>query len=404
MRVFFTRTVRAFALLAVVAAAASAQFTLTTVDGKSVGGAPAGFDAEGRLLWRTGEKTEAYPLAQLVGFEATGNEAPRRDGGVRLELVGGDVLYAALEDGPADELHATTTGFGRLVFSLDDVAVLWNREGRGDAALDLPPAAPDEEDDRLFVERDGRLDSLPGTLERVAKTEAVFSSAAGEKRPFVFARDRVVAVRLASDPKARPGKRNCALVLRDGSRVSGLLEGGPGGALRLKFARGPAATLDLAHLKSATMTGDAFRLLTELTPKSIVARPYLAGGTPPVFSRDRGVRPGEALAIGEERFAKGLLIGARTELLYDASGFSRLTAKIGVDPATKARPLPGSATLIVAVDGAVRWTSPVLRAGAAPTPIDVDVRGGKELKIVVDYADSFDAGARVVLANAMLLK
>ena len=404
MQSFLLRTARGLCLFGVIASAVAAQFTLTKVDGATLIGRPAGLDSEGRLLWRTGEKTEAFALDALVGFESSSQDLPRPEGGARLDLVGGDVLFAALEDGPADELHASAAGLGRLVFALDDVRTVWNREGRGDSTVELPKPAADDDQDYVFVERDGRLDFLPGTLERVAKSELVFSSAAGDKRPFAFVKDKVVAVRIAVDAKARPGRRTCAVLMRNGSRLTGVLKAGPEEGLRLKLANGPEAALDPDQLKAVTMTGEAFRMLSDLEASAFVSAPYLADGTPPVLLRDRGARPGEPLSIGTERFAKGLLLFAKSEVTYPASGFGRFTAKIGVDPITKSRPLPGSAKLVVYVDGAVRWTSPLLRAGAEPLAVNVDVRGAKELKLVVEFADSFDSGARVALANAMLLK
>jgi hypothetical protein len=59
----------------------------------------------------------------------------------------------------------------------------------------------------------------------------------------------------------------------------------------------------------------------------------------------------------------------------------------------------------VLVDGKALWTSGVLRAGAPPENVDVPgLSGGKELVIEVDFGDSYDAGARAVLGNAMLVK
>ena len=404
MQAFLARTARGLVLAGWITAAVAAQFTLTKVDGTSLVGRPSGLDAEGRLLWKVGDKTEAFAFDGLVGFESAAPDLPRPEGGARLDLVDGDVLFAALEDGPADELHATAAGLGRLVFKLDDIRIVWNREGRGDATIELPKPVADDDNDYVFVERDGRLDFLPGTLERVAKSELVFSSAAGDKRPFSFVKDRVVAVRIAVDAKARPGQRNCVVLMRDGSRVTGVLKAGAGEGLRLKLANGPEAALDTAQVKAVTMTGESFRLLSDLDPVAFVSAPYLDGGTAPVLLRDRGARPGEPLAIGSERFAKGLLMFAKSEATYPAAGFARFTAKIGVDPITKSRPLPGSAKLVVLVDGAVRWTSPMLRAGAEPLAVNVDVRGAKEVKLVVEFGDSFDSGARVALANAMFLK
>jgi hypothetical protein len=391
----------AFALLA---APAAAQFTLSLTDGRALRGAPAGLNEAGAVLWRVNDKVEAFARSDLIGFESDQPEVPTPPGGVRVELVGGDSLFGRLEDGPADELRMVVAGMGTLAFKLDDVAVLWNREGRGDAGVELPPSKG-EDDDRLFVEIEGGLDSLTGTLERVNKAEVVFSSrAAGDKRPFVFARDKVVAVRLATDAKAKGVDRSCAVRFRDGSRATGTPLAAPNGGLALKLAAGPTATLDFAHVASVTFQGGSFVYLSDVAPTTFVETPFIAGGVTHGLFVDRGARPGEPLRIGEERFTKGLLLFAAAEATFALDGVARFTAKVGVDPETKARALVGSAYLALVVDGVEKWRSLLLSSGAPPLPVALDVKGAKSLKLVVSFGDSFDAGARVVVGNAMLLK
>jgi hypothetical protein len=59
----------------------------------------------------------------------------------------------------------------------------------------------------------------------------------------------------------------------------------------------------------------------------------------------------------------------------------------------------------VLVDGKPAWTSGILRSGQPPETADVaGLQGAKELVIEVDFADSFDAGARAVFGNAMLIR
>lgn len=393
------------ALLVVLLAAGSveAQFTLTLADGATRRGTPAGVDAEGRLLWRTGDKTEAVVRADVVGFESDEAEVPPAQGGVRVELTTGDALFGRIEDGPADELRLTVAGLGGVGFPLDDVAVIWSREGgRGDAVVELPGRSDD--DDRVFVEREGGLDALPGTVERVTKAEVVLSRPGGERRSFVLARDRVLAVQFATEASTRARERSAIVRLRDGSRASGALASAPGGGFLLKLAAGPVVPLDLAHVKGVSFQSGAFSYLSDATPAAYVAKPYVAGGITHPLIKDRGARPGDPLRIGEERFAKGLLMFASAEATYPLDGVARFTAKVGVDPATKDRTPAGSATLVCFVDGVEKWRSPVLRAGAAAIPAALDLKGAKELRLVAEFADSYDVGARVVLGSPMLFK
>src|SRR5256885_512101 len=101
-------------VLIAVAVAAPSQLSLQTTDGKTTAGASAGLDAEGRLLWRTNDATTPYPLDRVIGFESTSPEVAPAPGGVRAILIGGDVLYGRIEDGPADELRLVVAGLGSL--------------------------------------------------------------------------------------------------------------------------------------------------------------------------------------------------------------------------------------------------------------------------------------------------
>ena len=68
-------------------------------------------------------------------------------------------------------------------------------------------------------------------------------------------------------------------------------------------------------------------------------------------------------------------------------GFRRFETEIGIDDSTGGR---GSVQFRVLVDGQERFASRVIRGGDRPTPVSVDIRGGKRLELVVDYADRAD--------------
>ena len=58
----------------------------------------------------------------------------------------------------------------------------------------------------------------------------------------------------------------------------------------------------------------------------------------------------------------------------------------------------------VLVDGQERFASPILRGGDPPVPVSVDVRGGKKLELVVDYADRADVLDHADWLDARLIK
>ncbi len=395
----------ALCLVLVVAAPAAAQMTLTLTDGSVQAGTLAGIAADGTATWRTPEGTTAVPLDRVVSIEAGDAGAPP-PGGFKLDLVSGDSIFGRLEDGSADDVRIRGAA-GDALISLDDIAVLWNREFHH-GPESLPKAERDTE--VLYIDRQGRIDSIPGVIERISKSEVVFSSAAGEKRPFLFSQDRVVAIRVASDPRAaaasRPGARLAVLRLKDGSRLTGAITGGDAASVSLDLVAGPKLQLDLAQVQRLVMMSGSFAFLSDLEPSAFEETPLIGGTLTHGYRKDAGISPGEPLRIGRQVFPRGLLLFARSRIAYPLDGtFKRFSARVGVDPATRSREIPGAAKVTVLVDGKPAWTSAVLRSGQPPVTVEVDtLTGAREIALLVEFADSFDAGARVVFGNAMILK
>jgi hypothetical protein len=63
----------------------------------------------------------------------------------------------------------------------------------------------------------------------------------------------------------------------------------------------------------------------------------------------------------------------------------------------------GSVTFRVFVDREQKLATPVVRGGQPPLPISVDLRGAKQLSLVVDFADRGDQHDHADWLNARLL-
>ncbi len=379
------------------------QFTLTTSDRMVAHGTPAGI-SDGRLSWNAAAGPARIPLDQIVSLEGSGADAPPPPGSLRLETRSGDRIIGTCTGGTADDVRLRSSAYGEATFSLDDLVAIWNVDFvKGGAE---PPAIKTEKE-TLYVDRQGWIDSIPGTLERIGANDVVFSSAAGDNRRFDFGRDRIVGLRLprTGAPKAAAGT-TATVALRDSGRITGVIRGGDAARVKLKMTLGQEIGLDWAAVKTITFAGDGFRYLSDLEPASIEETPLLPGSARHGMRRDGGLMPGDPLRIGRQTFMKGLLLFAKTKVTYAVPpAMTRFSARVGVDPATTARELPGSVRISVLVDGKPRFASEVLRAGQDPVLVDLDgLQGAKELAIVADFGDSFDAGARAVVGGAMVLK
>jgi hypothetical protein len=342
------------------------------------------------------------PAEKVVALESGLPLGTPRDDSFRVELTSGDALIGRIEDGSADDLRLQSPAFGDATISLDDVTAIWNL-AYPRPPESLPPPLGDAE--TLYVDQDGRVDHTPGRLERVGKGQIAFATKPGEPRVYSFARDRVIAVRFGA-AESRPSKGAASIVtLQDGSRLTGTLRPSDGAHLAIKLVVGPELVVDSRRLKSLAIVNDALRYLSDVEPARFTETPLFEGALVQGLQRDRGLKSGQPLRAGRQTFTKGLLVPARGRAVYALDGkFRKFTAAVGADATDGGGDLAGSVRATVLVDGKPAWKSGILRVGQSPEAVEVAVEGSKELAIEVDFGDSFDAGARAVFGNAMLIR
>ena len=100
-------------------------------------------------------------------------------------------------------------------------------------------------------------------------------------------------------------------------------------------------------------------------------------GTP---QRGRSVS-GKEISIARKTYARGIGTHAESELRFRLHRlYARLTAHVGVDDAAEGK---GSVQFLVIADGKTLFDSGVMRGGDAAKPVDVDVYGADDLRLVV---------------------
>ncbi|MEU8761461.1 sulfatase-like hydrolase/transferase [Streptomyces sp. NPDC048659] len=115
---------------------------------------------------------------------------------------------------------------------------------------------------------------------------------------------------------------------------------------------------------------------------------------------------GTPIAFGGTVYAKGLGTHAYSEVAYHLGGAARrFTALVGIDDFSARQSALGATRATVYGDDRPLLTTPTLTAATGPVPVDVDVRGVRVLRLVVEDANSrtsFDhtswALARVTVA------
>ncbi len=118
------------------------------------------------------------------------------------------------------------------------------------------------------------------------------------------------------------------------------------------------------------------------------------------YRRDRNLDDGP-IRLGGEKFGKGLALHARTELVFDLGGrFREFKAVVGVDDL-----VGGESQAVLRIDGDGRELfSGVVTRKDKPRPVAFEVKGVRQLRIVVGSQGLLDLGDHVDLADARVSK
>jgi hypothetical protein len=361
-----------------------------------------GLDADGNLSFRTGSGEVIQRPDSLVSVIAEEGDLIRGTNVLRFDFANGDVFYGVVEGGNYDELKLASAATGPFTVFVDPLKQIA-------AQLSDPRPLPEMEEadtDLLFLRRSAGVDRIPGELKRFDRSGIVFDPDGAGERLFRFGEDAVLALRLSEPtmPKELAGV-HCRVRLRDGGLLTGVLAAGKGRDPLFKIAWGPEVTLSLAHVRSIEFQSKAFIALGDLKATSVQETPYLPGGLLRGLHRHQGVGRDNPLRIGNETYFSGISAAARTEIHYDLpASCSRLTALVGVDPGTANRGVPGSVRIKILAGEHAVYESPLLVSGQAATPINVDLKGARHLKILVDFGSSGPTGAFAVIADALLIR
>jgi hypothetical protein len=390
-----------------------ASFTATgTGDDTHIGSLSAISLSTGALLKTAdGEKT----IKGLVSLRRSDTPLPAIPVGAQLITAAGDRIPGTVRGGDTKSLQFRPSISGDdWPLALDAVAAVWLAAPPADTPIDpakytwLAGTPPRD----VLLYRNG--DAVRGALNGFTATGVVFAPDGGNAREV----DRKDLAAIGFNPRfsrARKPKGPYAhLVLTDGTRLDVTEPAVKGNALVAKAVCGPQNKNDqpkeltieipLSKIVALDVLQGAATYLSDLKPKKAEVAGFLGDGWP--WVADRSVR-GQPLRLltkeGESTLDKGLGTHAKTVLIYDLAGkFSRFEASVGLDAATGKR---GRADVRVLLDDKEVGSAELkaLAAGVA-VPVKVDVRGAKELTLVVDFGPTGDVQADVNWGDARLVE
>jgi hypothetical protein len=144
--------------------------------------------------------------------------------------------------------------------------------------------------------------------------------------------------------------------------------------------------------------------LSDMKPTKVEQAGFLGVTWP--WQADRNVRQeplGRSTPGGETVHDKGLGTHPRTVLTYDLGGkYRRFESIVAIDPGAAVR---GLASVRIVLDGKEQEINGLSSLAAGKSiPVNVNVRGAKELTLVIDFGAAGDVGADVNWCDARLIE
>lgn len=400
------------------AAAPAPSATFVLIDGQTRTGAWHGTRDGDRVGVAASGRTDEIPLASLRSIEFAAADLPGSISG-RTSRDGGAALpgLPASDDRPWLMLHDGSRFPVRILESLDagvrvatpfgtDTAVTFEAL----AALQWgdPVAFPAAEtafqstrrvrrlgEDQLITRSTADVRVVPGRIESLGNEGGTFVF---QDRSRPFAVEKMYAIVMAL-PAAEPTPATIRVVFENGAVLAGELASADATNLRLVSATLGDVSVPLAGVSRVLVRSERLVQITDLSPTSQQVEGRLHES--PTVGFDTSPTGGP-LRTGGQGFERGLGLRSFTRLDYDLGRrFETLVLTAGIDDAVRPR---GAVDLRVIGDGRTLVDSFSLTGIDPPREIRADVRGVRQLSLIVDYGDGVDLADHVVLGDARLLR
>lgn len=207
----------------------------------------------------------------------------------------------------------------------------------------------------------------------------------------------VTLVEFAAVKRGPPTPPAGYIVCTDGTRLPfAAMEQSGGKVIVISPALGKLMIAGAMVAQVRYATPDAI-YLSDLQPSAVRQTPFFDDVM--AWRRDRS-SAGTPLSLRGTTYEKGLGLHARCHLTFDLKRqYAQLTAVAGIDDSVPG----GLAVLRITGDGRDLLKETLLRGGAAPVQLRLDLSGIAELTIVADFAPgTFGVGARVNLCDPLL--
>lgn len=324
------------------------------------------------------------------------HESKRPKTGFFLVMTNGDRIACDIVGGDENGPVVRSETLGKRKISIDNLLAVFHLVSAHRDAFIEDKAALENTSDIVFL-KGGQ--ETQGVLKRVTDKGVVIKDEKLGSISLQWENVRGVKLVPLSDPKQIKGIKASAY-LTDGGRLSGKLTSYKKEKLLLKWFGHPVE-LGKDILSSVYFSNGRFSYLSDLKLSKVVETPFFDTFLYH-YQLDHSLVRKRTISLRGKKFFKGVSVHSKTELTYELDGkYKKLLSTIGIDDEAKGK---GDVVFAVYGDGKKLFDSGSITGKSRPRPIEVGLKGVKELKLVVDFGRDLDTMDRAVWADAVLVK
>jgi len=340
-----------------------------------------------------GVSTIAGPDVVEIGFGPVDPRPATGPDDVEVLLRTGDRFTGALGDPQPDTVQIASPSLGAISIPferIDQVRFLAHR-------AEWPKAIGEVKGDTLFT---ASGDKPVGIIKTIGRGEIVYYHERRKKDVTLATKDALVVcfIPIPPDPPATPATLYAIVQLTDGSEIRGTPKSYGAGGLAFSDLYGAERTVPPGKVAGLYFKNGRVIYLSDLAPSKVDENANYIRGPEPLpgdlaFPWQRDANAGDLgrLRLRGQEYRKGLGVHARSALTFNvAGGFSKFQAVVGIDDhairLTGLDPV-GNVTFIVKGDGKVLERREGVTSRSAPISLAVDIRGIKELTLLVDFGE-----------------
>jgi hypothetical protein len=314
---------------------------------------------------------------------------------ILVELAGGGRIHSGGLSVASEKFTIKWAHGADLVLPIDVIRAVRFKAGAADDGFAAALAKPSADNDRLFVDIDGKPTTLSGLVESIDGQNVSFQyNNAARSLPI----DKVYGIVFAALGGATGNKAGITVELSDGSRLAGAVRSLADGQLTLTVGKSTAVTVPWTDVGSLVVRSTRLAFLSDLEPSKVQEQRIVT--LPGAWQRDRNVYK-QTLRLGERSYDRGIGAHSHSELVFDLDGaYDSFTATIGIDAAADGK---GDCVFVVQADG--RELLRQRKKGTdAPQEIKLDIAGVKSLSLIVEAGEDLDLADLADWADARVIR